>query len=225
MLVRLENFLRPAVELCQDQWFDRTRGVRTSGNVALSNAGIAQVGSDSELYVPARPAHIRHALSQVPVRDFSSYSYVDLGSGKGRSLFVAAELPFRQIIGVELSKRLHEQACSNIRRFRFRQGGCRRIESVHQNAVDYNFPDNELVLYLFNPFGAATTQQVLNNLQATLERNPRHVAIVLLWPRCGDQVLQIPGMHLVNSISRLQIFEAYPASRPKPPSFSPAQPA
>jgi SAM-dependent methyltransferase len=79
-------------------------------------AGIpADLLADSEFYQPARPRHIREALRAVPVKDFSEHSYVDLGSGKGRTLFVAAELPFREVIGVEFSGVLHDQACANIR--------------------------------------------------------------------------------------------------------------
>src|SRR4051794_26660224 len=105
---------REILEFFEDQWFDRTRHVRTSGNVPLPLAGIsAEDARDSELYVPARPAHVREALRAMPARNVSGYTYIDLGSGKGRTLFVAAELPFRQIIGVEFSAKLHEEACVN----------------------------------------------------------------------------------------------------------------
>jgi SAM-dependent methyltransferase len=197
-------------EFFQDQWFDRTRNVHTSGDVSLRKAGIApEEVRDSEWYVPARPVHIRQALAALPTRDVSGYSYVDFGSGKGRTLFVAAELPFRQIIGVERSSMLHRQACANIRNFRFWKVRCRRIESIHADAVDFRFPDSKLVVYFFNPFGADTMRKVMKNLASSLERNPRHVVVVLLWPRCGDQVLEVEGMRVIRSTQRHQIFAVY----------------
>ncbi len=199
---------RHVLEFFEDQWFDRTRRVRTSGDVSLQRAGVAPGAErDSEHYVPARPAHIREALQDVPIRDLSPYSYIDLGSGKGRTLFVAAEFPFRRITGVELSAVLHRQACANIESFRYGKKGTRPIQSICADAVEFAFPQEPLVLYLFNPFGRSTMQRVLNTLQASLESKPRHVVVVLLWPRCGDQVERIHGMCLVCTAPHHQIFE------------------
>ncbi|MDQ2832552.1 MAG: class I SAM-dependent methyltransferase [Acidobacteriota bacterium] len=206
----VERIFRTASEFFEDQWFDLSRNVRTSGNVSLQTAGVARdQHPDSEFYQPARPAHIRQALHEIPVQNVSDYSYIDLGSGKGRTLFIAAELPFRQITGVEFSRMLHDQTCENIRRFRHRKQGSSNIASLHRNAKDFVFPENRLVLYLFNPFGSETMQHVLNNLEASLKRNPRHVVILLLWPRCSDQVAAIEGMSLRRETRQYQIFEAH----------------
>ena len=208
----LERIVRAVAEFFEDQWFDLTRNVRTSGDVSLRSAGIATDElKDSESYQPARPAHIRQALREMPVHDVSHFSYVDLGSGKGRTLFVAAELPFRQITGVEFSRRLHGEACANIRRFRARKRGCGNITSLHANAKDFVFPEGKMVLYLFNPFGFATMQHVLDNLEASLRRYPRHTIILLLWPRCADQVARVAGMQLRWETKQYQIFEAHGA--------------
>lgn len=197
-------------ELVEDEWFDRTHHVRTTGDVALREAGIADADrADSELYVPARPANIREALRAAPVRDVSQYTFVDFGSGKGRALFVAAEMPFRRVVGLEFSGRLHEDARRNVRTFRFRGEDGSRIEPLHRNAMHFDFPHGPLVLYLFNPFGATTMQVVMDRLAASLARDPRHVAVVLLWPRCGEQVATVPGMRRVGGTRRYEIFEAH----------------
>jgi SAM-dependent methyltransferase len=219
---RVEDIIRAIVEFFQDQWFDLTRNVRTSTNAPLLSAGVAaEEIHDSECYQPARPRHIRQALRKMPIQDVSEFSYVDLGSGKGRSLFVAAELPFQQITGVEFSPLLHEQACANIRRFRpfgsrkfgSRKRRFRNITSLHMNAKDFAFPEGKLVLYLFNPFGSATMRCVLRNLEASLQQHPRHVIIILLWPRCADQVAALQGMRLLRETRQYQIFEAHGRSR------------
>lgn len=208
--IKFQDIVRAVREFFEDQWFDRTRNVRTSGNVSLHTAGIASDElRDSELYVPARPAHIRQALREMPVGDVSCYSYIDLGSGKGRTLFVAAEMPFGEILGVEFSHCLHERACANIRHLRLWRQRCSRIKSLHMNAKDFTFPNGPLVLYLFNPFGAATMQVVLDNLESSLKRHPRPLVIVLLWPRCGDMVARIEGMRLYRTTQHHQIFVAY----------------
>lgn len=208
----LDRVKRGVGEFLEDQWFDRTRNVQTAGNVSSAASGIAagELG-DSEWYQPARPAHIRQALHEMPAKDVSSYSYVDLGSGKGRTLFVAAELPFYEIIGVEFSRVLHMAACANIRQFRPRAAGCRSIRSLHANAKDFVFPENRMVLYLFNPFGLETMQQVVKNLEGSLEQHPRHVVVVLLWPRHSGEIARMEGMRLRWETREYQIFEVHGA--------------
>ena len=204
---RLQDVARHVQEFFQDQWLDRTRHVRTAGDVPLLKAGIAQA-ADSERYVPARPWQVRQALAGLPLANASNYTYIDLGSGKGRTLFVAAELPFREVIGVEFSPLLNERACANIRTFRFRGRRCGPIRSEHANAINFVFPAGPLVLYLFNPFGAETMRHVFDNLAASLQHNPRHVVVVLLWPKHGDQVARVDGMRLIERGPWLQVFEA-----------------
>ncbi len=207
----VEPVVRAVREFFEDQWFDRSRRIRTSGNVSLASAGIlAAQHRDSEFYMPARPRHIRQALRAVPRHDLSRFTYVDLGSGKGRTLFVAAEFPFRGITGVELSRSLHEQALANLRRFRLWKQRCRCLESIHANASDFAFPETDLVLYMFNPFGRSTMQQVLRHLSESLRNNPRHAIVILLWPRAGDLVAAVEGMHLRRETTVYQIFEANP---------------
>src|SRR6202167_2877534 len=45
--------------------------------------------------------------------DLSEFVFVDLGSGKGRTLLMASDYPFQRIVGVELLPALHETAKGN----------------------------------------------------------------------------------------------------------------
>ena len=207
----VQNVQRIVAEWAEGPWFDLSRNVRTFGDLPLRAAGVdAGQAADSEAYQPARPALLRKALRDLPVEDVSGFRYVDLGSGKGRSLFVAAEWPFRQIIGVEFSWVLHEQACENIRRFRRPRPGSQEITSLHANARDFEFPAGELVLYLFNPFGAATMQRVLENLNTARRLSRCRIFVILLWPQWSDQVAALEGVQLRRETKQYQIFEALP---------------
>ena len=209
----VEPVVRHMREFFEDLWFDRTRRVSTSGNVTLRAAGLLKEHHhDSEFYQPARARHIRQALKALPVADLSDYTFVDLGSGKGRTLFVAAEFPFRQITGVEFSSLLHKSAVRSIQSFRAAKAACKAISTIYGNAKDFVFPEGKLVLYLFNPFGRDTMQVVLDHLGASLQQHPRHVVVVLLWPRCEDMVARVNGMRLVRKVKEYQIFEVNGAS-------------
>ncbi len=48
------------------------------------------------------------ALAQQTNIDFSEFTFIDLGSGKGRALLMASDYPFRRILGVELLPALHQ---------------------------------------------------------------------------------------------------------------------
>lgn len=110
--------------------------------------------------------------------DWNSFVYIDLGSGKGKSLFMAAELPFRKVIGVELSPVLVEVARRNLKTQRHFDLKCKDIEIVLQDATKYEFPPEPLVIYMLNSFPPPITKIVLDNLRQSLAQNPREIYFI-----------------------------------------------
>jgi SAM-dependent methyltransferase len=163
------------------------------------------------MYIPVRAANAHAALRDIPVAlsedGLSDYTFVDMGSGKGRMLFVAAEYPFHKVVGVEFSLELHEEAVRNIQRYISRKRRCGEIEAVLADAAAFPFPEGKLVVYLFNPFGPEVMGRMLENLAASLQRNPRHVVILLIWPECGELVSAMPGAREVKKTRRHQVYE------------------
>jgi SAM-dependent methyltransferase len=172
------------VRLIEDWWFDTTRSVQTSGNVReFDPRNIVGQIKDSLTYIPVRPANARAALRDLPIDNHSDYTFIDVGSGKGRMLFLASEFSFRKIEGIEFSTDLHEEARANIRRCNFGRRKCVDIESINTNAMDFEFPDENLVICLFNPFGPEVLGRMLANLIRSIERHPRHIVVLLIWPK------------------------------------------
>jgi SAM-dependent methyltransferase len=206
--------LKERVRACEDWWFDSRRHVQTSGLVAVPEASKV-VGEirDSYIYGAVRVANAHVALRDLPIgssygTDYSQYTFVDMGSGKGRMLFVAAEYPFRKVIGVEFSNDLHEEALANIKRYRYRGQRCVDIESVHADAAEFEFPNENLVVYMFNPFGPEVMKRMLANLERSIERHPRHVIVMMLWPEHGDVVAGMPIMRVYRQTRRHHIYQA-----------------
>ena len=52
-------------------------------------------------YMPSDPAEFREMMAALPI-DFHKFTFIDVGSGKGRTLLMASEYGFKQIVGVEL---------------------------------------------------------------------------------------------------------------------------
>ena len=123
-------------------------------------------------------------------------------------LFVAAEYPFRKVMGVEFSKDLHEEAVANLKRYNYRGRRCADIEPVLADAREFEFPDGNLVIYLFNPFGPEVMERMLANLERSLEMHPRHAIVAMLWPEHSDVVERMPVMRVYRKTRRHHIFEA-----------------
>lgn len=130
-------------------------------------------------YQPTDPALFREMLAALAI-DFREFTFVDIGSGKGRTLLLAAEYPFRRIVGVELIAELHRAAEENIAAWRA-QSPARlpaAIEALRLDAREFVFPVAPLVLYLFNPLPETGLRQVLQNLERSLMQAPRTCWVV-----------------------------------------------
>jgi len=138
-------------------------------------------------YQPTESALFQEMMASLPIA-FDRFTFVDLGSGKGRTLLMASEYPFKRIVGVELIAELHRAAEQNIREYRSPTQRCAQIEAVCTDACEFVFPDTPLVLYLFNPLPEVGLQRVLRNLEQSLEQSPRPVWIVYHNPAM-DSVL------------------------------------
>jgi len=125
-------------------------------------------------YQPTDEAQFREMMGSLPI-DFSQFTFVDLGSGKGRTLLMASEYPFRRIRGVELLPELNQIAQQNIEKFSSPIQRCRDIEAACMDAAEFGFPQEPLVIFLFNPLPVEGLRKLVQNLEGSLWMNPREV--------------------------------------------------
>jgi SAM-dependent methyltransferase len=111
--------------------------------------------------------------------DYSKFTFVDLGSGKGRVLMVAAKFSFARAVGVEFSPELHEIAVRNIGVLAAQTSSCSSVEALCLDAAAYEFPATPLVVYLYNPFLPPLMRIVMQHLADSLRSSPRPVYVVL----------------------------------------------
>jgi SAM-dependent methyltransferase len=64
-------------------------------------------------YAGVPPSTLGPALAALPIKH-EEFTFVDIGCGKGRALFIAAEFPFRRIVGAELAVELAQIARANV---------------------------------------------------------------------------------------------------------------
>jgi SAM-dependent methyltransferase len=118
------------------------------------------------------------ALRQQSHSDFHDFVFLDLGSGKGRTLLMASDYPFRRIVGVELLPALHQAAQENLSKYRSESQKCFALESICGDATQFSFPNEPTLLYLFNPFPEAGLRRVIAHLGRSLREHPRSVYVL-----------------------------------------------
>lgn len=140
--------------------FDLRNGTDTGGIEPLWKFDIrspnARFGAS---YQVTQEQDINHALDFLH-EDLQTFTFIDLGCGKGRTLLVASDLGFKQVIGVEFASELVDIARFNLEK--------RRIVNaivLHADAADFQFPDSDTVIYLYNPFSQEILQKVIANLR------------------------------------------------------------
>jgi hypothetical protein len=158
-------------------------------------------------YQPSEPSLFSEILDALPV-PVSGFTFIDLGSGKGRTLLMASSYPFRQIIGVELLEELNAVALQNIAGYRSDQQKCFVIESHSGDARRFNFPAEPMVLYLFNPFPRHVWRDVLAALHASLVAAPRPVYVVYHNAVHDDILAAQAWLHEVRRTHQFVIYQA-----------------
>lgn len=165
-----------------DKSFDRKYGTETTGLISSRKLAIADSSSRTNaiIYLPAPEKVTRYMLDSLPI-DYSRYTFVDYGSGKGRVLLVASMYPFDQVLGVELSEHLHRAAQANISVFPNQVQRCSQVASIHQNALDFQPPPTQTVFHFYHPFLPQILRPVLENIRTSLQEHPRSIYILYLY--------------------------------------------
>ena len=158
-----------------DMEYDWEHRVNTTSGTVSWRARL--LGLFHSPYQPTEPALFQEMMASLPIQ-FDQFTFVDLGSGKGRTLLMASEYPFRKIVGVELIAELHRAAEENIGEYRSRSQRCVQIESVLADAREFELPEEPLVLYLFNPLSEQALSDALQRLERSLLQTPRPVWVV-----------------------------------------------
>ena len=169
----------------EDGDFDVRYGVNTSGLVRLR--GMDTVGENwlaGVDYQGVNEDTLREVIQLLPI-DSSSYTFLDLGSGKGRAVLIAAEYRFRAVIGVEFADELVDISVENLRLYR----GARRIadvQIVHADAAEYVLGEGPHVVFMYNPFEAPVMGKVVQNLITNFRGQESPGYVVYCNPRLRD---------------------------------------
>lgn len=170
--------------------FDRSRNIDTTEIVPIKSLStLTDNRKFSEDYVPTPLSIIRRSIESV-ADDLSDFTFIDIGSGKGRVLFKAAEYDFRRIIGIEFSKELSDMCKENIVRHKTRRQKCFSIEAVFEDVLNYEFADEKLVIFMFDPFDEVIVSMLVEKLREHFVQCRKKIYIIYYFPRRGRSLLE-----------------------------------
>jgi SAM-dependent methyltransferase len=127
----------------------------------------------------------RETLPSIAGR-IEAYSFVDVGAGKGRALFLAAELPFRKIIGIELNPHLVRIAQRNTTIWRHGERSKSNIRVLPEDALSFQWPRTPLLVYLYNPFDCSLIAELAKSLATSAAAGSGLVDLLYVNPTCAD---------------------------------------
>ena len=163
--------------------FDREHGVVTLGGDAgadlqLADPSHAIFGSRSQ---PSTARGVHAILTAQPL-DYPNLTFIDVGCGKGRVVLLASLYPFRRVIGVEYGRNLVEAAQANLVRWAHPEQRCRDLSVVWADATIYEFPNEPLLIYLFNPFERPVMDRFVAHLEQSMRDHPRPCTVLYQNP-------------------------------------------
>jgi len=169
--------------------FDREFGTDTSGSVSITKlrqdepgAGLCEENMNS--YAGSQPSIVRRAIQSLP--DVTGFTFVDQGCGKGRPLLIATEFPFRDIIGVDLSKGLLSIARSNANAIQQRFPQRVLITLLQRTAHDFIPANDRIVFFCYNSMTRDGVGEFVQRLEKKVSDPATDVFVIYYNPVCGD---------------------------------------
>jgi SAM-dependent methyltransferase len=155
--------------------------------------GINTTGANDLKHLEKKGIDISHATIYMPVSydllemffleiNLSTFHhFVDIGCGKARAMCVAAAFEINKISGIELSKELYISAQENIAVTK-QQYPSADFKIYNNDAFYFDIDDDVDCIFMFNPFDETIMSGVMENIETSLENNPRDLTIVYINP-------------------------------------------
>ncbi len=183
--------LKSAARIVADYGFDLKHGTDTMRRVKVES-----FDTDSGYKANATPyqaSKTRPLLKLLhKLRLPKNGTFVDIGCGKGRVLFLAAQLGFNKVVGIEFCARLCRHARENADLFFKKHPESSSIEIIETDATRYEFKGDENVFFLYNPFDSVVLTNVLEQINISALKTPRNIWLIYNNPVHHDIIRNNP---------------------------------
>lgn len=192
--------------------FDERFGTRTSDIIKMSKlADSADKNALHSQYFPAAVMVVDRILRSVPIAR-QEWTFVDVGAGMGRVTLIASELPFKRVIGIEYSQELHAIAIANERIHAERATRRSAIELHCADAAEFTYPDDDLFLFLFDPFRRPVMERFLDRLLESPATANRGLLIAYYIPEEHASLAARPELRVLKTERLFRPFYGRPQS-------------
>lgn len=195
------HFIKRNLVLKLNDLGDSRLGIDAGGQVEINELDSRGPNAKYSNVYLGTPYTTMNIIFRILNIDHQKYDFVDFGSGKGRVICKAAEYPFKNIYGVELSQALHEISSANIAKTRARFSD--RIITVNDDVIGFNLPSNPLVLFNFSSFNDVVLEKLIKKIDQDIKSNKRDTYFVYIRPKFEKLLLETSDFE-VMPLSKFQ---------------------
>ena len=164
-----------------DFHFDFKYKIDTRNKISLHDLTVTGENKErGSFYQPTMALSFNRLLDTIPLPPDSVL--VDFGCGKGRVLLLAVLRGIKKAVGIEFSPELCEIARKNIKIVEQATGARLDITVIEGDVTHYEIEADQNVFFLFNPFDDVVMEAVVKNIQQSLQKKPREIAIIYYNP-------------------------------------------
>jgi SAM-dependent methyltransferase len=173
--------------IMQEMKGEKKYGIDTTGADELKR--LEKKGIDithATIYMPVSYELLEDIFNQLNTIQFNpsppaGRHFLDLGSGRGRALCVAAHKGFKKVTGIDFSKELCDSAINNLNITKQKIPSL-QYEVINNDAFYFDMPDDTDCIFFFNPFDEIIMSGVVENIMTSLENSPRKILIIYVNP-------------------------------------------
>jgi SAM-dependent methyltransferase len=162
------------------------------------------LGLLSSPYQPVSPDLFEESMAGLAI-PFGEFTFIDIGSGKGRALLLASSYGFGEVIGIELLPELNRIAQENIGRFSSRSRTT-PIAAHCGDATQFVVPPTPLAVFLFHSLPLPDLRKLLGNLARSLAEQPRPASIIYANPIFEEVVRGYSFFRKITGTNQYAVF-------------------
>ncbi|MEO7768965.1 MAG: class I SAM-dependent methyltransferase [Ferruginibacter sp.] len=180
-------------------------GIHTTGSDELKKTKATGVDiSHATVYMPASYLLLEEVFANLP-EDVRGH-FLDIGSGKGRALCVAAHNGFNKVTGIDFSKQLCVAAEENLQHTK-KVLPLLQYSLINKDAAIVKIPIDADCIFFFNPFDGFIMSAVAKNILESFKKNPRNIYIIYLNPLYKKEFFII-GFNEIYNTCKMKYMEA-----------------
>lgn len=184
--------------------FDQIHGTDTSGLVPAADLVTGHPHDEHvTAYYGVAPSILRALVERwretPPPQPPSTYTFLDIGAGKGRAILLASEFRFREVVGVELNAAMVKVAQRNVDIWTRAHAtdptaqAISPVRVVHDDALNLPLPARPTVVFLFHPFEEPLVAALLRRIETAFARHPGELDILYVNAEHADTFEKHPG--------------------------------